>query len=271
MNELMFFVGLVALTAAFFSFPHPVCRRLGILSLGAATFAAGYLATGNLWIGAACVSAVLLLPWVEILLRIRKLRLPLRKQLRQSTPPSREIFPALTEISDDIEASGFEHVADLGWEMDGYRQFLRLFAHPKKHEEAAITYVEQNQLGFHFTSVTSRGLDGAVFTTWDCPVSSSLKIPPTVHLHRVAGDAPFDTLLEGHGDFLRERGVEDSALQAVDPDSVRAAVEQDMETQMQHNIREGLLEPADDGHGRYSWRGMLYLWFQFLRDIFRFS
>ena len=271
MNELMFFVGLVALTAAFFSFPHPVCRRLGILSLGAATFAAGYLATGNLWIGAACVSAVLLLPWVEILLRIRKLRLPLRKQLRQSTPPSREIFPALTEISDDIEASGFEHVADLGWEMDGYRQFLRLFAHPKKHEEAAITYVEQNQLGFHFTSVTSRGLDGAVFTTWDCPVSSSLKIPPTVHLHRVAGEAPFDTLLEGHGDFLRERGVEDGALQAVDPDSVRAAVEQDMETQMQHNIREGLLEPADDGHGRYSWRGMLYLWFQFLRDIFRFS
>ncbi len=271
MNELMFFVGLVALTAAFFSFPHPVCRRLGILSLGAATFAAGYLATGNLWIGAACVSAVLLLPWVEILLRIRKLRLPLRKQLRQSTPPSREMFPALTELSDDIEASGFEHVADLGWEMDGYRQFLRLFAHPKKHEEAAITYVEQNQLGFHFTSVTSRGLDGAVFTTWDCPVSSSLKIPPTVHLHRVAGDAPFDTLLEGHGDFLRERGVEDGALQAVDPDSVRAAVEQDMETQMQHNIREGLLEPADDGHGRYSWRGMLYLWFQFLRDIFRFS
>jgi hypothetical protein len=271
MNELMFFVGLVALTAAFFSFPHPVCRRLGILSLVATTFAAGYLATGNLWIGAACVSAVLLLPWVEILLRIRKLRLPLRKQLRQSTPPSREMFPALTELSDDIEASGFEHVADLGWEMDGYRQFLRLFAHPKKREEAAITYVEQNQLGFHFTSVTSRGLDGGVFTTWDCPVSSSLKIPPTVHLHRVAGDAPFDTLLEGHGDFLRERGVEDSALQAVDPDSVRAAVEQDMETQMQHNIREGLLEPADDGHGRYSWRGMLYLWFQFLRDIFRFS
>ena len=89
MNELMLFVGLVVLTAAFFSFPHPVLRRIGILSLGVTTFAAGYLATGNLWIGAACVSAVLLLPWVEILLRVRKLRLPLRKQLRQSTPPSR--------------------------------------------------------------------------------------------------------------------------------------------------------------------------------------
>ena len=271
MNELMLFAGLVALTAAFFSFPHPGLRRAGILALGGTTFAAGYLATGNVWIGAACVSAWFFLPWVEILLRVRKLRLPLRKQLRQSTPPSREMFPALDELSDDIEAAGFEHVADLGWDMDGYRQFLRLFAHPQKREEAAITYVEQNQLGFHFASVTSRGVDGAVFTTWNCPVSSSLKTPPTVHLHRVAGEAPFATMVEGHGAFLRERGVEEGALQPVDPDSVRSAVERDMETQMQHNIREGLLETADEGHGRYSWRGMLYLWFQCLRDIFRFS
>ena len=107
MNELMLFVGFVVLTAAFFSFPRPVFRRMGILSLGVTTFAAGYLATGNLWVGAACVSAVLLLPWVEILLRVRKLRLPLRKQLRQSTPPSREMFPSLGDLSDDVEAAGF--------------------------------------------------------------------------------------------------------------------------------------------------------------------
>ena len=68
-----------------------------------------------------------------------------------------------------------------------------------------------------------------------------------------------------------ESGMKEESLQAVDPDSVRTAVERDMETQMEHNIREGLLEPADDDHGRYSWRGMLYLWFQVLRDIFRFS
>jgi hypothetical protein len=87
----------------------------------------------------------------------------------------------------------------------------------------------------------------------------------------VAGEAPFAAVVEGHGSFLVERGMKEESLQAVDPDSVRAAVERDMETQMQHNIREGLLEPADDDHGRYSWRGMLYLWFQFLRDIFRFT
>jgi hypothetical protein len=271
MNGFLLFVGLVVLTAAFLSYGHPVLRRLAIFSLGVTTFAAGYLPTHNVWVGLACASIWLLLPWVEILLRVRKLRLPLHKQLRQSAPPSREMFPELTELSDDIESAGFEHVADLGWEMDGYRQFLRLFADSARREEAAITYVEQNQLGFHFTSVTSRGADGAVFTTWNCPVSSSLKTPPTVHLHRVAGDADFAALIAGHEEFLRERGLEESQRQPVDPETVRSAVERDMETQMQHNLREGLLQPTEEGHGRYSWRGMLYLWWQFLRDIFRFS
>ncbi|MFM8888283.1 MAG: hypothetical protein ACKOKC_17945 [Chthoniobacterales bacterium] len=271
MNEFLLFAGLVVLTVACFSFAHPLLRRLGLLCFAATIFAAGYLPTKNVWVGAACVAGLLLFPWLEILLRIRKLRLPLRKRLTQTPPPSREMFADLDQITDDIESAGFEHVADLGWEMEGYRQFLRLFANPQKREEAAITYVEQNQLGFHFSSVTSRGADGAVFTTWNCPVSTSLKPPPTIHLHRVPAEAPFADLVAGHDAFLRGEGLEHSALQPVDPDSVREAVERDMETQMQHNIREGLLEPADDGHGRYSWRGMLFLWWQAVRDIFRFS
>lgn len=271
MNEFLFFAGLVVLTVACFSFAHPLIRRFGLLSFAVAVFAAGYLPTKSVWVGAACVVALLFLPWLEILLRIRKLRLPLRKRLTQSSPPSREMFPDLEQVTGDIESAGFEHVADLGWEMEGYRQFLRIFADPHKREEASITYVEQNQLGFHFASVTSRGADGSVYTTWNCPVSTSLKTPPTVHLHRVAADASFDDLIAGHDSFLRENRLEESALRPVDPDSVREAVERDMETQMQHNIREGLLEPADEAHGRYSWRGMLFLWWQAVRDIFRFS
>jgi hypothetical protein len=271
MNDVLLFLGLVVLTAAFLSYGHPVLRRLGILCVGITSFAGGYLLSGNFWVGAACAALWLLLPWVEILLRVRKLRLPLRKELRQSTPPNRDMFPELSDLSDEIESAGFEHVADLGWDMDGYRQFLRLFANPEKREEAAITYVEQNQLGFHFASVTSRSAGGDVFTTWNCPVSSSLKTPPTVHLHRVAGEAGFAALVAGHESFLREKGLGQDALQAIDSETVRSAVERDMETQMQHNLREGLLQPADEGHGRYSWRGMLYLWCQFLRDIFRFS
>jgi hypothetical protein len=271
LNEFLFFSGLVAFTAACFQFSHPVMRRLGLLGMAATVFAAGYLLSGNLWVGVACVGVLLMLPWIEILFRIRKLRLPLRKQLRQAVPPAREMFPDLADVTDTIEASGFVHAADLGWEMDEYRQFLRLFANPEKREEAAITYVEQNQIGFHFASVTSRAADGSVFITWNCPVPSSLKSVPTVHLNRMGGEASFEALLAGHEKFLADRGVQRETLQAVDPDSVRVSVECDMESQMQHNLREGLLQREGDEHGRYSWRGMLFLWFQVLRDIFRLS
>ena len=271
MNSWMLFIGLVVLTLACLSYGRLWLRRVGLLCIGITTFAAGYLPTENVWVGVAFVSAWLLLPWVEILLRVRKLRLPLRKELRQATPPPRDAFPELNDLSDDVEAAGFEHVADLGWEMDGYRQFFRLFANEKLREEAAITYVEQNQLGFHFVSVTSRSADRGVFTTWNCPVSSSLKTAPAVRLHRASGEIDFAGLQDEHDSLLARSGQPRDALSPVDPAKVRAAVERDMEEQMHHNISEGLLRPADQGHGRYSWRGMLYLWFQCLRDIFRFT
>ena len=271
MNDFLFFAGLVVLTAACFQFAHPLVRRLGLLSIAVTAFTAGYLLTGNVWGGAGGVALLLMLPWVEILLRIRKLRLPLRKQLRQATPPSREMFPDLEDVTDTIESAGFEHAADLGWDMDEYRQFLRLFTDAEKRAEAAITYVEQNQIGFHFASVTSRAANGSVFITWNCPVPSSLKTLPTVRLNRMAGEVSFAALLAGHETFLAGQGFALEKLQVVDPESVRVTVERDMESQMQHNLHEGLLEREGEEHGKYSWRGMLFLWFQCLRDIFRLS
>lgn len=271
MNGIMLFAGMIVLTAAFLSYGHPLLRRIGVLCVGLTTFAAGYIATGSVWVGLAGLSAWLLLPWVEILLRVRKLRLPLNKRLLSSPPPSREMFPVLNELTDEIEECGFEHVADLGWEMDGYRQFLRLFAHPGKNAEASVTYVEQSQLGFHFCSVTSRGAGGCVFMTWNCPVSSSLKTPPAVHVNRVVGEVSFAELVESHEQFLKREGAIAADLRPVDPGQVRESVERDMEAQIQHNLRAGVLHDDGEGHGRYSWRGMLYLWFQFLRDMFRVS
>lgn len=271
MSGLLLFLGLAVLSAAFLSYNHPVSRLFGLAGVLATTFMAGYLLTDAWWVGAVCAGSWLLLPWVEILLRVRKLRLPLRKALRQVAPPSREAFPQLAALSSSVEDSGFEHVADLGWEMDGYRQFLRLFAGADGREEAVITHVEQNQFGFHFASVTSRTGGGEVFTTWNCPVSSSLKTPPSVHVNRMAPEGSFATLVAGHQRFLAARGVERGAVQAVTADSVRDSVERDMASQIQHNLREGLLQPEGDAHGRYSWRGMMFLWMQCLRDVFRMS
>lgn len=268
MRELVLLGGLVFLTLAFFSYGHPFLRRLGLVVLTATLFAAGFFATGRVWAGVLCACGWLALPWIEILFRVRGFRLPMHKRLRPSRPP-REAFPELEELSAEIEESGFERADDLGWEMDGYRQFLRLFVCPARREEAAITFVEQSGLGFHFLSVTSRTADGSVLTTWNCPVSSSLAVPPHVRVNRIAGTARFPELLARHGDFLADVPRREFGTPATDV--VGGAVERDMEVQMRHNLDEGILRPAGEGFGRYSWRGMLFLWFQFLRDIFRLT
>jgi hypothetical protein len=79
----------------------------------------------------------LFLPWLEILTRIRTLRLPREKQLRPKSPPSSEIFPNLNEITREIENEGFVHVNDAGWDWADYRQFFRLFY--KKEDRAHAT------------------------------------------------------------------------------------------------------------------------------------
>lgn len=271
MSELLLFLGLAVLTAAFLNFRQIWLRRLGVWMVGVTSFAAGYLPTGKIWVGLAVASLWLFVPWIEILLRVRHLRLPLRRKLRQFPPPSREVFPTLEEDSERIEASGFEHVADMGWEMDEYRQFLRLYARPSGREEAVITCVQQSEVGFDFISITSRGNDGTVYTTWNCQLAASLQMPPTLHLQRLGEDVPFEKLFSAHGAFVREHGLTEELLAPVDLDAVRVAVERDMEVQMQHNLSVGVLRPLDESHGVYSWKGMLFLWVRVLREIFRLT
>jgi hypothetical protein len=267
-SELLLFLGLAVLTAAFLSFRQIWLRRFGVWMVGVTSFAAGYLPTGKVWVGVAVASLWLFVPWIEILLRVRHLRLPLRRKLRQFPPPSREVFPTLEEDSEQIESAGFEHVADTGWEMEEYRQFLRLYARPSGREEAVITCVQQNELGFAFISITSRGNDGTVYTTWNCPLTASLQMPPTLHLQRLGEDVSFEKLLAAHGAFVRQHGLTWEQLSPVDLDSVHAAVERDMEVQMQHNLSVGVLRPLDDCHGGYSWKGMLFLWGRVLKELF---
>jgi hypothetical protein len=38
-----------------------------------------------------------------------------------------DTFPALSEITREIEDEGFVHVGDAGWDWEDYRQFFRLF------------------------------------------------------------------------------------------------------------------------------------------------
>src|SRR5437660_11389761 len=105
-------LGVAALSMALRSYAHPAPQKLGALGIFATSFLAGWLLSGFVAVGIFCAASWLLLPWLEILTRIRKLRLPLEKNLRHKTPPGRDTFPALGELTDEVEQEKFEFVED---------------------------------------------------------------------------------------------------------------------------------------------------------------
>jgi len=124
---LLLTLGVAVLSVALRSYQTTLAQKLGALGVLIASFLAVYFITGNPGWGVAGAASWLFLPWLEILTRIRTLRLPKEKRLRPKTPPSTNLFPTLDEISREIENEGFAHVNDAGWDWEDYRQFFRLF------------------------------------------------------------------------------------------------------------------------------------------------
>ena len=63
----------------------------------------------------------------------------------------------------------------------------------------------------------------------------------------------------------RQRHVIDS----LDEDRIQLEIENDLRDQIAHNIAAGVLMQTPAGEIKYSWRGMIYLWCQFLLDLVR--
>src|SRR5919106_4201567 len=120
-------LGVAVLSIALRSFQNSYSQKAGALGILIATFLAVYFITSSWVLGIAAAMSWLFLPWLEILTRIRALRLPKEKQLRPKSPPSSDIFPNLNEITREIENEGFMHINDAGWDWKDYRQFFRLF------------------------------------------------------------------------------------------------------------------------------------------------
>ena len=78
--------------------------RLGTLGLVATSFLAGSLLEGHVALGIALATSWLLLPWLEILTKVRRLRLPIDRRLEPRAPPSRSSFPGFQEMTDEIES-----------------------------------------------------------------------------------------------------------------------------------------------------------------------
>ena len=269
--SILLILGVATLSIALRTFHSGVLKKLGALGILATSFLVGYLPTGNIGLGAICAVSWFLLPWLEILTRIRRLRLPLEKNLRHKMPPSREDFPALEELSAEIEEEGFEHVEDTGWDWEDYQQFFRLYYRGEDRSQAAICMIDQGDISFFYLSVSSRAKDGTILTTWNYPFSHSLKLVPQLKINRLSSDRTFFELYESHKAFLGRNSVPTDQLDDVAPDQIQDKIQKDLRAQVTHNIAKGVLTQTAEGQIRYSWRGLFFLWLQFLRDLVRLS
>ena len=262
-------LGIATLSMALRTFDHVVLHKLGAVGILSTSFLVGYFLTGSVLVGMVCSASWLFLPWLEILTRIRKLRLPLEKNLRHKGPPSSELFPALDDLTREIEDEGFTRVDDVGWDWDDYQQFFRLFHHERDRSQAAICLIEQHDLAFFYLSISSRAKDGTIWTTWNYPFSYSLKLVPQLKINRLRSDHTFLQIFSSHREFLRSHGVSTGQLEEMDPEKIQTEIQKDLRAQIAHNLAQGVLTRADEGQIRYSWRGMFFIWFQFLRDLVR--
>src|SRR5437899_8887535 len=186
-------------------------QKAGALGILVTTFLGVYFITRSWLLGLAAAVSWLFLPWLEILTRMRALRLPKEKRLRPNSPPSSDTFPALTEITREIEEEGFVHVDDAGWDWEDYRQFFRLFYREEDRAQAAICLNEQRDFSFYYLRISSRAKGGTVWTTWNHPLSYGLKLTPLFRINRQRPDRSFWQLYQSHREFLRLNGVNTAA------------------------------------------------------------
>mgnify|MGYP005841772641 CR=1 FL=1 len=261
--------GVIVLAFALRSFHHPSLFRLGSLTLVAASFLAGWLLGGSLAMGFFLALVWLLLPWIEILTRLRNLRIPAERKLEPWQAPNRDDFPTLSEISSEIESCGFTQKEDVGWQDEGNRQFYRLFSDERSTSHACICLAEQGDISFFYLSITSRVTNGRAYMTWNYPFPYGLKFSPSLVLNRFSGNRPFQDMLAAHTRFLRSHGVADGGLAPLDAPALIEAMQKDLRNQIRHNIDTGIIRKDSENLIRYTARGLFFLWCQFLRDLVR--
>lgn len=270
MRECLVVVGLVFLALGLRSSRQALPRKLGALTFLVAGFAMMYFITGRWWGGLLGVLPWFLLPWVELLTRIRGTRLPMENNLRHHTPPDQSFFPNAPEAAAAMEEAGFEHVDDCGWEWSGMQQYFRLFWHPEERAEAAICLCEQAEVAFAFITVTSRDGSGRIWRTTNFPFSPTLKCPPHVRWNHVPCERNcFHQILADHHRFLEQMNISGDSLRMPDPDEIESSIEAEMKCQIRHNLEAGIIRQVGESHFEYSTRGLFFLWGQFVKDMVR--
>src|SRR5580704_16795790 len=241
LSSILLVLGVAVLGMAFRSFDHPIAQRLCVLCVLMVSFLLGYLPSGNWAVGLAVAALWIFLPWLEILTKIRALRMPLERELESKNPPGRDLFPNLDDLTQEIEQEGFELIDDLGCDWDAQQQFLRLFHRSSDQTQAALCLIDQGNIAFYYISLVTRPTDGHVFTTWNYPFSYSLKFLPHTHIQRLRPTASFVAMCDAHLQLLARNKISVDSIPKLDPPQIPALLQQELTAQITHNVHAGLL------------------------------
>jgi hypothetical protein len=270
MRETLIVVGLFVLAIALRSARRNLLRKLGALVFLAASYCLFFFISGSWIVGLLGVVLWFFLPWVELLTRVRRMRLPLNNRLRHRELPNPSFFPNAVEAAAAMEEAGFEHVSDCGWEWAGMQQFFRLFWHPEERAVAAVCLCEQSDVAFAFISITSHDAAGNIWRTTNFPFAPTLRCPPDVRWNHVPCEKScFHQILEDHRQYLTRLKVSADRLRVPDPERIEESIEKEMRRQVDHNLSSGIITLTEDGHFQYSRKGLFFLWGQFIKDMVR--
>lgn len=269
-EPILYIAALVAFAFGCRTFESRVVNKLGWIALLVASYLLGlFISGGSHRVGATAVLMWFLLPWLEIVGRVRKLRFPIKSEVKHRFPPSRELFPDLDALSTEAEKAGFEEIEDTGWKWDETDHFMRLFYHKERKLQAAISLAQQGDYAFSYVSLTSRTKDGLTITTSNYPFSFTMKFAPVQLVNRYTNAESMDDLVRSHEAFLERHHILDDELAPQDTERLHNYLERDMISQINHNISARIIEPVGNGLFRYSWRGCIFLWLQVVKDMIR--
>ncbi len=269
MREFCIVLGLLFIAVALRTSRRFWLRKMGALILLAASALFFYFVTGSIVCSLLGILVWVLLPWVELLTRVRGLRFPLDHRLHGQRVPNHAFFPNAALTLETMERENFRHQIDCSLSWLGTVQHHRLFVQEDARAVATLCLCEKSDVVFAFVVIASIAENGHIYRTTNFPFAPQLKNPPTLHWnHLPCTKLCFRQIWQHHREFLQRHGVSQS-LVVQDREHLDALIETQMEAVVEYNMEQGIIDLCQDGHFAYTFRGMIFLWGQFIKDMIR--
>jgi len=246
-------------------------RKLGMICFMLSTSILCYALTQSFILSIASIMLWFMFPWIELLLSIRKLKFPVENKLNSETLPVENYFPEALKIKKQLQDKDFRHITDCGWKWANAHEHYSFFWHEDKKHIIAICHRIQSCITFCYLTITSLSEDGTIWKSSNFPFTTNLPHCPKIQFNHVTeGNISCPSyMIYSHDLFLYEQGQDTKELSSDIAQQIEQFFETEMQSQIDHNLSQGLIYLTGDGHFKYSFKGLFFLWRNILRDMYR--